>query len=334
MGQDVYQQAVNNFGNQAQGLGYLRDPYSTPEQQMLAESRFLQLAKAMMDRMIYTPGFNSQTPTAGMPFAMRNMYNAFGDLTNSPEGMMLMPAGSQRMLNSGNGYQFGGFGNSMSPLLNYYLAQQRRPDQPTQADILRASTSASNSANSASGQFGGGSPGGGGQPALPPAQGNTTAGTRDNNSNNYPGNGPTVPIASGLNDAARQIPGVGALISSFENNTGDLLGRSDTSGNPNVGGGIFGLSGINDMARAVLPGLGAAEDIGGGIGNALLGRGNQQGGGSQPSPSSMLSVNTQNMPLPRTMAILAQRFGINSIPSGINANDYLDNILSQALGGQ
>jgi hypothetical protein len=122
----------------------------------------------------------------------------------------------------------------------------------------------------------------------------------------------------------------------MENNTGDLLGRSDTSGGSNVGGGIPLISGVNDMARGAVPGLGAAEDMAGGIGNALLGRNtavnnNQQAGGGGPSP---VTVNTQGGPLPRSLGLLMQKAGINSIPPGVNVNDFADNLLYQMLGGQ
>ena len=60
--------------------------------------------------------------------------------------------------------------------------------------------------------------------------------------------------------------------------------------------------------------------------------GNLFGGGGQ-NGQSPVTINTQGSALPRTQAILAQRFGINAVPQGTDPNAYLDNILSQILGG-
>jgi hypothetical protein len=89
------------------------------------------------------------------------------------------------------------------------------------------------------------------------------------------------------------------------------------------------ISGVNDIARAVLPGVGGVEDILGGLGNAVTGRGGGQQGA--PAPGSNVTVNTAGGPFPRSMSILAQKFGVNAVPQGVNVNDFMDNLLAGLL---
>src|SRR5215831_2894749 len=289
-----------DFTSAAQAMGFMPNPYASPAQQMMDATRFLALMKNINDTSLGSNNaswnrLSPNNPTAAMPLFMRNMYNAYGALVNSPAGFNLMPNGSQEMFQNG-GYQRGALGTNMSRMLQTYLGQLNPSQQPTQADISRAQQGTNNGPGTVGagtpGAAGGGNPGGdNGQPQ--------SSGTP----------GPTIPAVSGLNDIARQIPGIGALVSSFENNTGDLLGRSDTSGGGNVGGGVPALSGVNDMARAVVPGFGGFEDIMGGLVNAATGRSN----GQPQSPSAPtqgvgpVSVNTQGSPAPRSLGLLLQR---------------------------
>jgi hypothetical protein len=256
------------------------------------------------------------------------MYNAYGALANSPAGMNLLPNGSQGMFQNG-GYQMGGLGNNMSRMLQTYLGQLNSSQQPTPADVSRAEQGTNNGPGTVGAQSPGGGGAGGGNNPTPSSQSGLPEGR------SAVGPGPTIPGVSGINDIARQIPGIGALVSSFENNTGDLLGRSDTSGNNVVGGGVPVLSGVNDMARAVLPGLGGLEDITGGLMNAATGRNpnvtQTPGGGSG---AGAVTVNPSGSPAPRSLGLLLQRMGLNSVPQGVDPNSFVDNALYQILGGR
>lgn len=309
----------SDFTSAAQAMGFMPNPYASPAQQMMDAQRFLSLMKNINDT---TMGTNNAwnklapgNPVQAMPLYMRNMYNAYGALANSPAGMNLLPNGSQGMFQNG-GYQMGGLGNNMSRMLQTYLGQLNPSQQPGPADTSRAEQGTNPGPGGLT--VGANTPGGGGQtnPGGQPAGQNVNQGTP----------GPTIPVLSGVNDMARNIPAAGALLSSFENNTGDLLGRGPNTGGPSVPV----LSGLNDMARAVAPGLGGFEDIIGG----LAGGGGQQGGQqSGPGPGSNVTVNTSGSAMPRTMAILAQRFGINSVPQGQDPNAFVDNIVARILGG-
>jgi len=327
MSTNPYQAATENFQSSAQGLGFRPNPYASPAQRMMDETRYMALMKDVLDQMY---GSNNawnkqfpQNPVMGMPFNMQNLFNSYGELAmNNP---LMLPGGSAGMFQNG-AYTPGSLGGNMSGLLRLYLGGS----VPSDTSGLPAAAAQIASQN---GLQGGGNPSGG----APAGAGNQPAGggpgTNQPDQSGTPG--PTIPIASGANDIARQLPGVGALVSSFENNTGDLLGRSNTSGGPATGGGLPAISGINDMARAVLPGLGGIEDILGGLGNAATGR----GGGVQtnpnaPAPQGNVTVNTAGSPFPRSTAILAQKFGVNAVPQGVNVNDFMDNLLAGLLQRQ
>jgi hypothetical protein len=145
---------------------------------------------------------------------MRNYYNMFGAMANSPTGMMLTPPGGQGMLNQG-GYKVGSMGSDMSPLLRSYLAQTSNQANPTQispSDYASAVGGAypsgpggvSNSPNA--GGAGGGAGGGGGQSQSGGGSSNAYGGS----AGNAPGG--STPILGGLGDISRGlIPGAQAL---------------------------------------------------------------------------------------------------------------------------
>jgi len=315
----------SDFTSAAQAMGFMPNPYASPAQQMEDATRFLALMKNINDR---TLGSNNaawnrlspNNPVQAMPLYMRNMYNAYGALVNSPAGMNLLPNGSQEMFQNG-GYQRGALGGDMSRMLQAYLGQMNPSQQPNQADVVRAQQGT----NQGPGNVGGG--GGGGQSAP-------NGGGGGQQSPSEPG--PTIPGASGLNDAARQLPGIGGAISGAENALGDLTGRSDTQGNAPTGGGIPVLSGLNDLAR-MAPGVGGLEDIAGGLMNAATGRSNGQPtnpGAPAQGMGSNVSVNTQGSPAPRSLGLLLQRMGLSSVPQGVDPNAFVDNALFQILGGR
>ena len=318
-----------DFTSAAQAMGFMPNPYASPAQQMEDATRFLSLMKTINDNTLGSTNaswnkLSPTNPTAAMPLYMRNMYNAYGALVNSPAGFNLLPQGSAEMFQNG-GYQRGGLGTNMSRMLQAYLGQLNPSQQPGQSDVIRAQqgtpqgpgTVGANNAGT------GGGPGGGAP--TPSAQSGINEGT----------NRGGVPVLSGINDAARNLPIVGAGISGAENAIGDLTGQSNTQGGPATGGGIPVLSGINDMSRAIFPGLGGAEDIVGGLVNAATGSGEapstNQGA---PGAGSNVSVNTQGSPAPRSLGLLLQKMGLNSVPQGVDPNSFVDNALYQILGGR
>lgn len=280
MGQDLYSQALGQFTPQAQAFGMIPNTYANPGQQMADAQRFMAMSKAMMDTINRSyqrwGGAGAGGPnnfTSAMSLPMLNMYSQYGSLANSLAGQMLSPGGAQGMLGQG-GYQFGGMGNNMSPLLQMYLGQMQNLSNPQKF----SGSDFSNAANAG----GGNGPlqvnSGGGQSALPAG------------------------------------------------------GQSSASANGGGGGGVPVLSGVNNAARGIIPGLGGAEDILGG----LMGR----GGSNNPNQQGdQMTVNTQG-PMARTRALVMQKLGgINAIPPGVNADDYIDNIVYNALnsmtgGGQ
>ena len=326
MSNNPYQAATENFQSQAQGLGFRPNPYASPAQRMMDETRYMALMKDVLDQMY---GSNNawnrqfpQNPVMGMPFNMQNLFNSYGELAmNNP---LMLPGGSAGMFQNG-AYTPGALGGNMSGLLKLYLGGSV-PSDTSQLPAAAAQIASANGLNQGGNPAGGGAAGGGGGPAAGP-----TPSAQSGLPEGRGVEGPTVPAISGANDIARQIPGIGALISSFENNTGDLLGRSGTSGGNPQGGGLPLISGVNDIARAALPGVGGVEDILGGLGNAVTGRGGGQQGAPAAGPGSNVTVNTAGGPFPRSMSILAQKFGVNAIPQGVNVNDFMDNILAGFL---
>lgn len=334
MSQNPYQAILGNFQEPARSLGFMPNPYSNPAQQMIEAQKFMALSKSIMDQMLggannswnrMSPG----NPTQAMPFNMQNLFNTFGALANGP-GMMLMPAGSQGLLNQG-GYQAGSLGTNMSPLLQYYLGQMGKTPEPTPSDIGRAAQGAPNSA--AGMTVAGPSPGG--QPSMAPGtsqsglpegsnRGSTTGGPTSNDVQ-----GPTIPALSGVNDVARQVPLLGGYLSGAENALGDITGRTSPNG-AGPSGDIPVLSGLNDIVRGLVPGVGAIGDAARG----LMGGGDTNNGQPALPGASATTVNTSGSLAPRTVALLMQRAGINTIPQGVDPNQFVDNLLYKILGGQ
>lgn len=153
----------------AQSMGFMPNVFANRAQQMMDATRFMALQKNILDSMAGGAGgpyskMAPGNPTMSMPLYMKSLYDAYGSMANSAAGQMLMPGGSNNMLNQGS-YQFGGLGNNMSPLLQSYLGQmqgQGTGNQVSQNDIQRAAGPATLGPGGVSNTGAGGAMGGGG----------------------------------------------------------------------------------------------------------------------------------------------------------------------------
>jgi hypothetical protein len=53
-----------------------------------------------------------------------------------------------------------------------------------------------------------------------------------------------------------------------------------------------------------------------------------------PAQSSPVTINPNGGPAPRSLGLLLQRMGLNSVPQGVDPNNLVDTALFQLLGGR